>query len=119
MQQQQYARVHLGAPFGAQVGGPAVKNDEIEATDLADRLRMHRLPEAWVAPPEVRELRELLQECRSALLDSALETDYLSISRALCDEGAGHFGPPARDPAGARSETLAMRRVSSGAARLP
>ena len=36
-----------------------VKNDERDAADLADLLRMGRLPEAWIAPPEIRELREL------------------------------------------------------------
>jgi transposase len=36
-----------------------VKNDERDAADLADLLRMGRLPEAWIAPPPVRELREL------------------------------------------------------------
>jgi len=35
------------------------KNDEKDAGDLADLLRMGRLPEAWIAPAEVRELREL------------------------------------------------------------
>jgi transposase len=33
--------------------------DERDAADLADLLRMGRLPEAWIAPPEIRELREL------------------------------------------------------------
>jgi hypothetical protein len=28
-----------------------VKNDERDAADLADLLRMGRLPQAWVAPP--------------------------------------------------------------------
>jgi len=44
-----------------------VKNDERDAADLAGLLRMGRLPEAWIAPPEVRELRELTryrQLCR-------------------------------------------------------
>ena len=36
-----------------------VKNDEKDAADLADLLRMGRLPEAWIAPPQIRELREL------------------------------------------------------------
>ncbi|MGE5286272.1 MAG: transposase [Micromonosporaceae bacterium] len=36
-----------------------VKNDQRDAADLADLLRMGRLPEAWIAPPAVRELREL------------------------------------------------------------
>ncbi|WP_308283450.1 IS110 family transposase [Pseudonocardia nigra] len=34
-----------------------VKNDERDAADLADLLRMGRLPEAWIAPPTTRELR--------------------------------------------------------------
>ena len=33
--------------------------DEKDAADLADLLRLGRLPEAWIAPPQVRELREL------------------------------------------------------------
>jgi transposase len=53
------ATVHLAHPLG--VKGFAyrrVKNDARDAADLADLLRMGRLPEAWIAPPEVRELRE-------------------------------------------------------------
>jgi transposase len=53
------ARVHLAHPLG--VKGFAyrrAKNDERDAADLADLLRMGRLPEAWVAPPAVRALRE-------------------------------------------------------------
>jgi len=34
-----------------------VKNDARDAADLADLLRMGRLPEAWIAPPATRELR--------------------------------------------------------------
>jgi transposase len=54
------AEVHLAHPLG--VRGFAyrrVKNDERDAADLADLLRMGRLPEAWIAPGPVRELREL------------------------------------------------------------
>jgi transposase len=54
------AEVHLAHPLG--VRGFAyrrVKNDEKDAADLADLLRMGRLPEAWIAPEEIRELREL------------------------------------------------------------
>jgi transposase len=53
------ATVHLAHPLG--VKGFAyrrVKNDERDAADLADLLRMGRLPEAWIAPPQVRALRE-------------------------------------------------------------
>jgi transposase len=38
-----------------------VKNDVRDATDLADLLRMGRLPEAYAAPSAVRELRELVR----------------------------------------------------------
>ena len=54
------AEVHLAHPLG--VKGFAyrrVKNDEKDAGDLADLLRLGRLPEAWIAPGEIRELREL------------------------------------------------------------
>ncbi|MFZ0159426.1 MAG: transposase, partial [Kineosporiaceae bacterium] len=38
-----------------------VKNDFRDCVDLADLLRMGRLPEAWIAPPATRELRELVR----------------------------------------------------------
>ena len=56
------AQVHLAHPLG--VKGFAyrrVKNDVRDASDLADLLRMGRLPEAWIAPPATRELRELVR----------------------------------------------------------
>jgi transposase len=53
--------VHLANPHGNDWGHRRVKNDERDARDLADLLRLHRLAEAWIAPPEVRELRELVR----------------------------------------------------------
>jgi transposase len=54
------AQVHLAHPLGVKAFTyRRVKNDQKDAGDLADLLRMGRLPEAWIAPPEVRELREL------------------------------------------------------------
>lgn len=32
-----------------------------DASDLVDLLRMGRLPEGWIAPPAVRELREMVR----------------------------------------------------------
>ena len=55
------ANVHLAHPLGNNWGHRRVKNDERDATDLADLLRLGRLAESWVAPPEVRELRELVR----------------------------------------------------------
>jgi transposase len=54
------AEVHLAHPLGVKAFTyRRVKNDERDAADLADLLRMGRLPEAWIAPAEIRELREL------------------------------------------------------------
>jgi transposase len=56
------ACVHLAHPLGvAAFSYRRVKNDERDARDLADLLRMGRLPEAWIAPPATRELRELVR----------------------------------------------------------
>ena len=52
------ASVHLAHPLGNDWGHRRVKNDERDATDLVDLLRMGRLAEAWIAPPPLRELRE-------------------------------------------------------------
>src|SRR5918912_2918369 len=54
--------VHLAHPLGVKAFEyRRVKNDLRDAADLADLLRMGRLPEAWIAPPPVRELRELVR----------------------------------------------------------
>ena len=56
------ARVHLAHPLGVKgFTYRRVKNDVRDAADLADLLRLGRLPEAYVAPPAVRELRELVR----------------------------------------------------------
>jgi transposase len=54
-------RVHLANPHGNDWGHRRVKNDERDARDLADLLRLGRLAEAWIAPPKVRELREMVR----------------------------------------------------------
>jgi transposase len=54
------AEVHLAHPLGVKAFTyRRVKDDERDCADLADLLRMGRLPEAWIAPPEIRELREV------------------------------------------------------------
>jgi transposase len=56
------ARVHLAHPLGVKAFEyRRVKNDVRDASDLADLLRMGRLPEAWIAPPATRELREVVR----------------------------------------------------------
>jgi transposase len=52
------AMVHLAHPLGVKMFSyRRVKNDERDAADLADLLRMGRLPHAWIAPPATREPR--------------------------------------------------------------
>ncbi len=52
--------MHLAHPLGVKAfSHRRVKNDELDAGDLADLLRMGRLAEAWIAPAEIRELREI------------------------------------------------------------
>jgi transposase len=56
------AQVHLAHPLGVKAFEyRRVKNDVRDAIDLADLLRLGRLPEAWIAPPATRELRELVR----------------------------------------------------------
>ena len=56
------AQVHLAHPLGVKAFEyRRLKNDLRDAIDLADLLRMGRLPEAWIAPPATRELRELVR----------------------------------------------------------
>jgi transposase len=74
-------RVHLAHPLG--VKGFAyrrVKNDERDAADLADLLRMGRLPEAWIAPAEVRGLREAVRHrCKLVALRSGLNAQVHAV----------------------------------------
>src|ERR1700750_3139541 len=56
------AEVHLAHPLGVRAFSyRRVRNDERDASDLADLLRMGRLPEAWIAPAQVRALREVIR----------------------------------------------------------
>src|SRR2546423_6477200 len=53
------AHVHLAHPLGNNWGNRRVKNDERDANDLVALLRVGRGAEAWIPPPEIRELREM------------------------------------------------------------
>src|SRR5690348_12482935 len=56
------AEVRLAHPLGVKAFSyRRVKNDERDAADLADLARMGRLPEAWIAPPAVRAVREVVR----------------------------------------------------------
>src|SRR5262249_2154904 len=53
--------VHLASPSQLNWGNRRVKNDERDALDLVRKLRLGELPEAWIAPPEIRQVRELVR----------------------------------------------------------
>jgi transposase len=74
------ANVHLAHPLGVKgFAHRRVKNDEFDARDLVDLLRMGRLPEAWIAPPEVRGLREEVRHrCKLVALRSGLKAQVHS-----------------------------------------
>lgn len=71
-----------------------VKNDQSDAADLADLLRMGRLPHAWIAPPETRELRELVwhraklvamrSRCKAEVHAVAMPAPYNARIASLC-----------------------------------
>jgi transposase len=93
------ASVHLAHPLGVKAFTyRRVKNDVRDAADLADLLRMGRLPEAWIAPPATRALREQVRHraklvaLRSGLKAQvhavlAKQTSHGEIVSSGCGEG--------------------------------
>jgi hypothetical protein len=87
------ASVHLVHPLGLHWDSRRVKNDLRDSTELAHRLRRNDLPEAWIAPPEVRELRELVRyrakltalrsRLRQARVPQAVEVERVSDVRSI------------------------------------
>jgi transposase len=59
---------HLVHPLRRKaIASARLKNDRVDAAILAQLLRADLLPEAWIAPPQVRQLRALLRH-RSSLV---------------------------------------------------
>jgi transposase len=94
------AHVHLAHPLGVKAFAyRRVKNDVRDATDLADLLRMGRLPEAWIAPPPVRELRELVRyRAKLVALRSGLKSQVHAVlaKAGVLIHAADLFGAEAR-----------------------
>ena len=82
------AEVHLAHPLGVKAYGyQRVKTDARDAANLADLLRMGRLPEAWITPAEIRDLRELTRYralCRRRHKARYAEARIMPSSRARC-----------------------------------
>jgi len=109
-------RVHLAHPSGNDWGNRRVKNDERDARDLADLLRLGRLAEAWIAPPPTRELRELVRyRAKLVALRSGLKAQVHAV---MAKEGV--FCPacwtcsdPAATPSSTRSSSHPRTRTAS------
>jgi transposase len=53
---------HMAHPLGTKaISSARVKNDAVDAKTLAHLLRTKLLPEAWMAPPQIREARRLVR----------------------------------------------------------
>jgi transposase len=74
--------VHLAHPYGmkAMRKRKRVKTDSRDAYELANLLRLGSLPEAYIAPPDLRELRELVRHRRQLV---KLATSVKAGVRAL------------------------------------
>src|SRR5919206_3268110 len=73
-----------------------VKNDVRDAADLCDLLRMGRLPEAYIATPGERELRELVRHrAKLVALRSGLKAQVHGVlaTQGALPEVSDVFGP--------------------------
>ena len=88
--------VHLAHPLGLKAlrKRKRVKTDPRDAYELANLLRLGSLPEAYIAPPDLRELRELVRHRRGAG-----EAVHLGQGRDAGAAGQAQH-PAVRDPAG-------------------
>ena len=90
------AVVHLANPRALNWGDRRVKNDVNDATDLADMLRLNRLAESWIAPPALRELRELVRyRAKLVQLRSGLKAQVHAVmaKEGVVPRVSDMFGP--------------------------
>ncbi len=105
---------HMAHPLATKaIGAGRVKNDAVDAAMLAHLLRTNLLPEAWIAPPEVREARRLVR-MRASLV--RIRSRLKCQVHALCaDAGvpvpvSDLFGRTGRE----LLATLVLRPISAG-----
>src|SRR5438132_12095394 len=91
---------HLVHPLRCKaIASARLKNDKVDAATLAQLLRADLLPEAWIAPPAVRQLRALLRHrIQLVRLPTLLQN---RIHAVLADRGhdrpAGCWSGPGRE----------------------
>jgi transposase len=84
------ANVFLVNPSGLAWENRRVKGDYRDCCDLLDRMRLGKLPEAWIAPHAVRELREPVR-ARLVMLRTGLKAQLKAV---LAKHG---LRPPVKD----------------------
>ena len=92
-------KVHLAAPSSLNWGQRRVKNDERDANDLIDLHRLGRMTEAWIAPPAVRELRELVRyRAKLVHLRTSLKAQLHAVmaKNGVLPDRLDMFGPGGR-----------------------
>ena len=90
------AEIHLASPSQLNWGNRRVKNDERDALDLVKKLRLGELPEAWIPPPHVRELRELVRyRAKAVRLRSGLKAQVHAVmgKEGILPKLGDMFGP--------------------------
>jgi transposase len=105
---------HMAHPLATKaIASGRVKNDAVDARTLAHLLRTNLLPEAWIAPPEIREARRLVRMRVSLVrIRSRLKCQV----HALCADAG--VPVPVADLFGRRGreflDELALRPISAG-----
>jgi hypothetical protein len=91
---------HMAHPLATKaISAGRVKNDSVDARTLAHLLRTHLLPEAWIAPTEVRERRRLVRTRTSLVrIRSRLRCQVHAILADHCVQPPleSVFGPAGR-----------------------
>ncbi len=105
---------HMAHPLATKaISAGRVKNDAVDAKTLAHLLRTNLLPEAWIAPPEVRERRRLVRMRASLVrISSRLRCQ---IHALLAEHGVPLEHTDLFGPAGRRFlDELALPEISRG-----
>ena len=91
---------HLVHPLQCKaIASARLKNDKVDAAILAQLLRADLLPEAWIAPPAVRQLRALLRHrAQLVRLRMLLQNRiHAVLADHGCDRPAGCWSGPGRE----------------------
>jgi transposase len=110
--------LHMVHPRAAKAISTArVKNDAVDAKTLAQLLRSNMLPEAWIAPPQVREARRLARMRTSLIrIRSRLKCQVhaLLAEHGITLEVSDSFGKQGRELlAGLRLSHISQSRVAA------